>query len=123
MTRRRDDKGRFVRVVDSEFGPVQAGLVTPDFTEWETSAIPAFSSGEDAHEAAWTRESYDRARSNERRNESDRMGRIRVREAFALLDGTEKGREACKSLLVFATWERAQIEQLSDMPTLMVSVR
>jgi hypothetical protein len=115
MTRRRDDKGRFIRVVDSEFGPVAAGLVQQD--------IPPFSSGEDAHSAAWDRATYDRARFNERRNESERIGKVRVKEAYAHLDRTPEGRAKALGVLTWATWERCQIEGLEDTPTIRVSFR
>lgn len=85
--------------------------------------VPPFSSGEDAHEAAWDRESYGRAQFNERRNESERVRRLRVKEAFALQDGTEAGRKASKSLLLFSVWECGQIEGLEDMPPLTVAFR
>lgn len=98
-----------------EFGPITAGLVERE--------VPPFAPAEDAHEAAWTRETYSRALVNERRNESERVRSLRVKEAFALLDRTEQGRDACRSLLVFSVWECGQIEQLADMPTLRVSVR
>jgi hypothetical protein len=84
-----------------QFGPIAAGLVT---------RIPEFSSGEDAHNVATTRQE----RADQTRNED-------VRRVVALLRDSHD-LQAAQGQMLISLWSQAQILGLQG-PTLLVGVK